>query len=127
MLLPDGRQGLSQVRKLGNLEPLLHKNLWTVVMGRIDQLVGSREPYRIFCRPLQVATPPVGVAVELLYTLNNNQPVGVDSQDSLAHLLGCHMPVGAGIAITPGSRTMWLVGQVRPDDRLIVAIVFGQH
>src|SRR5258707_10155542 len=96
-------------------------------MRRIHQLVWYRQAHGELPGSLQVAAPPVPVAMVLLDALDNNQQIWIDGLVSIARLLGRQPPVRAWIAIAPGRRAVGLISQVSPDDRIVTPVVPGQH
>src|SRR6266699_1800202 len=107
VLLPDARQVVRVVRCP---EPRLLVYFRPVVMYSIDKLVWLRQLHGELPGSLQVAPPPVVVAMVLLDSLNDNQPIRIDCQDGVACPLSSQPPVRARIAIAPGCRAAWLIG-----------------
>src|SRR5262249_61940035 len=92
--------------------PRLPPDRGTVVVGRIDQLVGARKAYRIKSRALELAAPPVLVAVVELDALNQDQPARVCGEDRVPGSFGRQAPVGSGAAVSPVRCAMRLVGEI---------------
>src|SRR5258706_1632503 len=124
VFLPDDRQ---VVRKVRCAKPLLWVDLGPVVVRRIDEFVRLREGYRKHLGTLKVTAPPVEVTMILLDAFHDDKPLWIDGQDGVAHPLGSHAPVCAGIAVAPGCGAVWLVGQVSADDGVIAPVVAGKY
>ena len=96
-------------------------------MHRIDQLAWIRQHHGIGGHSLEIASPPSGLTIVLLRTLDNDQPVRVGRENGVTGPLRCFIPIGRWRRISPGRALLGLVKEIRTDDRCITGVPLGQH
>src|SRR5579884_787592 len=67
------------------------------------------------------------VVDDLLDSLDEDEPVGIDLVYFVGTGFGSHCPVGLRITAAPGGITSWLVMQVGADHRVVAQIALGQR
>lgn len=108
-------------------EPGLVVDARSVVVGRVDHLVGDVEHDRDRRGVEEAAAPPVrAVGARVVDALHEDQPVRVHRQDRVARPFGCLVPVRAGRGGPPGGAAVRLVVEVCADDGGLVQVARGQ-
>ena len=103
-------------------------------MHGVDQAVGDVQCHGKVRNSLQVAAPPVAVrcvgcsaGAVAIDALDEDEPVGIDGQDSIARPFRCQSPIETRIATAPTGRAVRLVMQVGANDHGIIFITVCQH